>query len=404
MTPWFFIRRSLFHYRRRHAAVVLGVAVAVAVLTGALVTGDSVRESLKNISRVRLGKVRYALASGDHFFRGALAHEIGTALDIPCTAVLQVEGTARSEDGSKRIPRVQVLGVDPEFWSFGLEPLQGGGPETGEAVIDLRVARELGVKPGDEILLRVRKPQAMPAEVSFSTVGKGTWTERVKVRAVVRDEQMGRFSLRVSQLPSFSVFLSREWFSDKVDPLNWVLPGRPGPAGKANILIAGSQKGDSPDVKTMQDALRTNWTLWDGGQYFRFWPDNPLSPPGGILLQSKRVFLGRPIEEAAYSVRKEAQRILTYFVNSLRSEERSTPYSFVSAMDPMEVPIEKGDREIVLKEMDDTEILLNDWLAKDLDAKPGDRVELTYFVFGPYRQLEEKSSTFTVRGIVPLNS
>ncbi len=55
------VLRSLVHYRRTHLAALLGVATAVAVLGGALVVGDSVRASLRDLVLRRLGATTHAL-------------------------------------------------------------------------------------------------------------------------------------------------------------------------------------------------------------------------------------------------------------------------------------------------------------------------------------------------------
>ena len=47
--------RSLTYYWRTNVAVVLGVATAVSVLAGALLVGDSVRGSLRDLLLGRLG-------------------------------------------------------------------------------------------------------------------------------------------------------------------------------------------------------------------------------------------------------------------------------------------------------------------------------------------------------------
>ena len=49
------ILRTARFYWRTNLAVTLGVAAAVAVLAGALVVGDSVRDSLRDIALGRLG-------------------------------------------------------------------------------------------------------------------------------------------------------------------------------------------------------------------------------------------------------------------------------------------------------------------------------------------------------------
>ena len=59
--------RSLWHYRRVNLAVLLGVLVATAVLTGALIVGDSVRGSLRRLTIERLGQIDQILLA-DHFF------------------------------------------------------------------------------------------------------------------------------------------------------------------------------------------------------------------------------------------------------------------------------------------------------------------------------------------------
>src|SRR3954463_15226616 len=75
MNAWRFILSSLRHYRRIHLAVALGVAVATAVLTGALLVGDSVRGSLRDLTLQRLGRIDSAVVAG-HMFRAALAREV----------------------------------------------------------------------------------------------------------------------------------------------------------------------------------------------------------------------------------------------------------------------------------------------------------------------------------------
>lgn len=47
--------RGLTHYWRTNLAVALGVATAVAVLSGALLVGDSVRGSLRDLVLLRIG-------------------------------------------------------------------------------------------------------------------------------------------------------------------------------------------------------------------------------------------------------------------------------------------------------------------------------------------------------------
>ncbi len=58
------ILASLWFYRRTHLAALLGTAAGAAVIGGALVVGDSVRASLRDLTLQRLGDVDLALSSG----------------------------------------------------------------------------------------------------------------------------------------------------------------------------------------------------------------------------------------------------------------------------------------------------------------------------------------------------
>src|SRR5512136_519257 len=96
--------RNLLHYWRTNAAVVAGVATAVAVLAGALLVGQSVRESLRDLLAERIGATDYVI-SADRFFREALARDVarpeqagGRPSSCPIIVlqgVLQREGSAR---------------------------------------------------------------------------------------------------------------------------------------------------------------------------------------------------------------------------------------------------------------------------------------------------------------------
>ena len=65
------VRRNLTYYWRTNLAVVFGVAIAVAVLAGALLVGDSVRASLRDLVLQRLGKTDYVISSNEFFPRAA---------------------------------------------------------------------------------------------------------------------------------------------------------------------------------------------------------------------------------------------------------------------------------------------------------------------------------------------
>jgi len=281
MTLATFIRRSLRFYWRTHLGVLAGVVVTCAILTGALVVGDSVRFSLRQLALARLGRVTHALATGDRFFREKLADETGTA------PALMARGTVSVPDGSARANNAQIVGVDERFWKLGATTNFTG------IVLNERLATQLGAKVGDTIVVRLEAPSWVPRDAPLSGKADATMAFRGQVSAITGDRDFGRFSLQANQVPPYTVFVPLTFLQKELK--------RP---GKANVLLAS---GNVPDLFRL-------WTLEDAELVFS---NGQLSTP--------RVFLDPGIAVAGTGV-------LTYFVNEIRLGDKATPYSFITAV------------------------------------------------------------------------
>ena len=358
----FLLWRSLRFHARSHVGTLLGVAVAGAVLVGALAVGDSVRESLRQMGLNRLGRTEFALASRDRFFRSALANDFSNA-----AAGLQLPGIAASPDGAARANHVQVLGVDDGFWAMAKTPPSFPQSDSDAVILNAPLARQLHANIGDTILLRVQKPSLLSSEAPISPREDVSTGFRLTVRAIVSENELGRFSLQANQTAPLNAFVPLKFLQANLDLTN-----------KANLLLIGSTNGNPADM------LRSHWTAADAELQLRDLPD-------GVELRSSRVFIDPPIIQSLEHNTTDAEFISTYFVNELRSGEKTTPYSMITAADTPLVPAD----------MHDDEILLTPWLAEDLQAAPGSDVRLTYFVLGANHRLEEKQDSFKVRGILP---
>ncbi|HOI56847.1 MAG TPA: hypothetical protein PLP01_16475, partial [Phycisphaerae bacterium] len=107
MTLARFLLRSLWHYRRTHAAVVAGAAVGVAVVIGSLLVGDSFTGSLRHLALRRLGRADFALTAPG-FFRAALAEDLraqnGFSAEFgEVAAVLALDAAATTPTSSVRL-------------------------------------------------------------------------------------------------------------------------------------------------------------------------------------------------------------------------------------------------------------------------------------------------------------
>ncbi|MDB6067823.1 MAG: hypothetical protein JWR26_4031, partial [Pedosphaera sp.] len=357
--------------------VVLGAAVGSAALIGALVVGDSVRESLHELALARLGRVSTALASNDRFFRSQLADGINPSEKSLAAPVMQLAGTATTDDASARANHVQILGVDAKFWQLANQHPAFADLPPDAVVLNEPLAEQLKAKVGDTILLRVQKPSLLSRDAPISSQEDSSVALRLKLQAIVSDAQFGRFSLQANQVAPFNAFVSLALLQEKI-----AQPGR------ANLLLcaATDNSKDAPAV-VANHSLRAHWQLADAELELRDLPS------GGVELRSDRVFLDPPVFDAAQGITKDLEPIITYFVNEIRSGSSATPYSMVTAMGSPVVP----------KEMSDGEILINSWLAEDLHAREGDTISLAYFVVGNGRALEERRNDFHVRGVVPLS-
>ena len=125
MSWWRLLVATLVHFRGTNSVIVLGVAAATAVMTGALIVGDSVRGSLLALSDARLEDVDLALI-GQQFFREDWAEAIEREPEFrkgfhACIPALVLRGsveTPGTESGTiaARAGKVQVYGVTTR-WS-----------------------------------------------------------------------------------------------------------------------------------------------------------------------------------------------------------------------------------------------------------------------------------------------
>jgi putative ABC transport system permease protein len=369
------IRRNLRFHARAHFGTALGAIVGSAVLIGALIIGDSVRGSLRDMALDRIGDVDFALASDDRFFQSDLANRVAGPLDVTALPVLQLAGTAARADGTARANAVQLLGVTERFWELGRSPAPWPSLEPNEVALNQRLAQHLDAAVGDTILVRFARPSALSREAAISPQDDASLALRLTVRAIPTDDQMGRFSLRASQIPPFNAFVGIDWLQELINLEH-----------HANLLLVANAQAHS--LNTLNATLRDHWQLADAELEFRRLPGRDT-----LELRTRRVFLDPPVADAALGLTADAQGVLTYFVNELSANDRSTPYSMVTATAPPLVP----------PGLDDDHILVNDWLANDLQLSPGDELELTYFILDLGRTLQEQSAPFRVHSIVPLD-
>lgn len=373
MSIFRFITRSLSYYWKQQLAVFVGTVVSTAVLAGAMILGDSVRYSLSRLVDMRLGKTQYSIVTGSRFIRAQLASDISAELRMPATSLMLLGGIAINPETGKRIAAAQVVGIDPGFSAFSLSKLPIVSP--GEAIISRNTAQRLSLKIGDQFLVRVEKVGLIPVNAPFSPENTSSVAFRLTVAGIATDSMLGRFSLRNNQASPYNIFISRDMLGSQLQM-----------KGLANVILIADDGLKVKREQALKAALKKCWNLQDASLRI----DAP-EGAGYFDLISSRIFIDDTVVGILSGIQLPHVNILSYLVNSFKDGHKQTPYSFATAASPPLVPESIGDNGIII----------NKWLADDLDAHIDDSMALDYFIIGPLRTLDTRSSRFLIQGIIP---
>ena len=249
------IKRSLAYYWQTNVVVVLGVAIAVAVLTGALLIGESVRGSLRDLVSQRLGATDQLVASTD-FFREELATDLlqpASGVESSCP-LIALDGLVIHEPSRRRAGDVRVYGVDERFWKFN--GVAAEAPQNREVLLSESLAAELSANGGDSILLRIEKPSDIPVESLHGRKEDPGRTIRLNLKSALPASALGEFSLRPQQGPVRAIFVSLPFLQRELEQEKKV----------NTILIAGNS---APIQSTVSSLLADKATLEDLGLRLR---------------------------------------------------------------------------------------------------------------------------------------
>jgi len=369
MRKFKFIIRGLAFYKIKHLAVLLATILSTAILTGALVVGDSVKYSLQQMVSQRLGSVGYALRSGDHMVSQQLLKSLANELNTKVAGVIETHGVAINSEKDLRINQTKIYGVDSSFWNLSNQEI--GNLAGNEVYISQNLAERISIDSGDFLLARVHVPQSIAINTPFSQDENITTAIRLKVKGILSDDSFGRFSLKSDQKSPFNIFVSYEYLSINMDMTD-----------KVNQILIEDKNGLS--VEQLNNAVSKLWQLTDMG--FKILQLNDKK----FRLSSDQIFIN---EALAYVVRNSKQNVnpvFTYLINELSAKNNSTPYSFVAGLNIADV-----------HKMRENDIIINQWLADDLQLKIGDSISIKYFAFGSFRNIEEQQANFIVSRIEP---
>ena len=423
------MRRSLAYFWQINLAVLLGVIIATAVITGALIVGDSVRGSLKHLVLSRLGGIDYALISS-RFFRQELAVDLSNNPTFKkqfrgVAPAVTLQGTVIADNTKSRASKINIYGVDSQFiklWQYSesIDPKKNDlSPEDltvffakntnqifPSIIINESLQKELNAKVGDSLLVAFEQQHDIHRE---SLLGRRDYSDvvqqfRLTVTKIVPDNGLGRFGLQPHQQLSMNAFIAMSELQLALD-----VPS------KVNTLFVGA-RNVSPNVSNvLQGILSQVWKLSDLGlifdqreNYFSIESSQFILPPE----------IANTIEDLATEQNLISLPIMTYLANQMITNDRMISYAAISAfdIDCLRQEDEDGlDRTpfgaLKLVEgrypasLADDEILLNQWAAEDLGLleTPSATIDVSYYVIEPQEKLVTKNTKFRFKGVVSMS-
>ena len=425
MTLWRYVARTLVYHWRINAAVALSVAAATAVLTGALVVGDSVRSSLSALTLDRLGRIDDVLVT-DRFFPAKLAEDLAGGdgfeqfFDKAVPAIIFSSATVeRSKSGqTTRASQVLVVGCTGQFGDLDRNPAQTRWPVSqGQIVLNQPLAEDLGASVGDEVVLRLPKSNQVPADSPMASKSdRIRGIGGLRVTGIIPARGLGQFSLRPRQTVPRNAYVSAGTIQEALaigDKVN-------------AILVSGKESRDGSDAgleagadRALQQSLRPSFEDYglELKHVRRLFPADGSKQAQAICdyysLTTGRLVFSPDVERVLDGALAElrAQPVFTYLSNNLalaaavdaKSKALGIPYSMVAAIDPSDsFPL----RDVQGRRIDPLsadEMVLTDWAARDLGAKAGDRIRMEFFApETTHGRTTEIAAEFRVKAITPL--
>lgn len=454
------------YYWQINLTVVLCTAVATGVLSGALIVGDSMRGSLKDITLERLGRIQHAVFLDD-FFDPQLLNVVDKHPAIVLSGTIVVPST------QTRASKVNIYGVEDSFftlWDDSTPPNWNQSPNKAfpDVIINETLQKELKVEIGDSILVNLPNIGQIHPEflLGNSDITDVVESIRLVVSEIIPTENVGRFGLNAHQSLPLNTYV----------PLQ-VLQSKLSQPEKVNALFTTDPNPITPEQLQLSiEGLGLKFNTFDNH----------------IDLQSQQYLIDPVISDVALQVASDNNipilPSLTYLANTISSvsngpdvdDIRQIPYSTILA-----VPLEEGDfadfvsehsteeqlsvyteslsqqrkdikaktsvwvkniqarskniidgiesiKSAIAQQADNPEfreelskrrnlrteldkeisefnaiiqindIYLNTWTAEDLQVKIGDRIRITYYGVTNREEFVQETRNFMLKGIVPI--
>ena len=397
------IKKNIFLYKPFYRLIAVAVIVAVAVIIGSLVVGDSVRGTLLQRVDERLGNTETIVFSRQSFMHESIIDSLHhSALDAesPIAEGLRVKPAMTTRGILLMNGFVSVSGRLIPVMVWGVDDLN---IEKGQAKINRALHNEINA-PLQHVVLRLPAAGIVPSGSMFVT-DVYTTSLRLELSDIVSVEQGGNISLQNEQIIPFNIFVNRAELAETMEVcrrINVILSDRI--ISREEFAKAWNYEISGLRVSPRHSREGGNPQLARGLQV----------KPAMTTITSDRIFIQNQVVETLTKDDPYANRIFAYFANSISIDKsalsvpfftddegevwfletparaRSIPYSFVTAVDFFDG-----------RKLEPDEIILPFYTAHRLSAYSvnADTISIRYFVSQRFRTLTEDSISLIYRNM-----
>jgi putative ABC transport system permease protein len=402
MTRFKLLLRTLTHFRLSNLAVIAGAAIASAILTGAMMVGDSVKLSLRDLTLQRLGPIDYAMTPG-RFFNEDLATRIQSHPKFKDNftqsfPAIYLRGGATSESTNSAAAGLQIAAVGNE-----LVPVPDGRSILNQPLADL-----LRASPGTTLILNLPSTDDTPKDAAFARRSRDDTLSNMRVtvdKISTESNFISLFTLTGTQRPTFNLWTSLPNLQQALDQ----------PRRANAIFVSGKSRENQ--AAPLNDIIKEVARLDDYALTL-----DPSSDKSEVILNSRTTYILPPVDGAATAAAAESlkiplRKISSYLINAVSiipspdtpglggGEGSTSQPAKASSPKPTSIhyAIAAGTNDLD-GPIADNEVILNSWAADHLKAKIGDKIELDYYQRQPNGELKEVHAPlpFTVSRIVPM--
>lgn len=367
-----FIVNSLRFNFKKIIILTMAVALSTAVLSGALFLGDSVKLTIIQLGKEKIGNSRYIVYSDDSNFMlpDLNKTEEGRAL-VP---LLKLPAPVLITQSGITLDHFNAYAVDGRFFANYKMEKGIAAVGKGQVVINESLAQQLGLSAGDILQFRCAYFSQLSPSFSFYADNQDFFMREFKVSAVLPNRGPGRFSTSVNQaagsLALFNLLEFQQTFSL---------------AGKTNLCLVPHTIKE----QRLRSIVSSAWQLEDKALRLRNFKEN------WKLLESGQLFLSPVFLGVLRQALQESYAVFSYFINMAKSDGRQSPFHFVAALEKKFLKDQYGIS------LNDNQALISHWLAEDLQSGPGAALDLDFYFTASDQQLQKSKATLVVQEELP---